>query len=341
MPGRYVTVDDYEPVARERLPSDFYDYVAGGAGDEVTLSENVRAWSEWTIRPRMLRQISDDRIDPSVELLGSKLSMPLLVAPWAYQRGAHPDGEVGTMKAAAAARTIMVVSTTAADRLEEIASVAAEPAPWWQLYVYTDRGLTAEILGRVAAAGYSAIAWTVDFQTSGLRHRDTRSGYVMPIGLHGDQVFDAEIGWDDLPWIRTCAPGLRVLIKGILTAEDAELAVEAGADGVIVSNHGGRQLDGVSATARALPEIVQAVAGRIPVLVDGGIRRGLDVFRALALGADAALIGRPIAWGLAAEGQAGVSGVLEILREELLNTMQLAGCATIPQIEPAMIAARR
>jgi isopentenyl diphosphate isomerase/L-lactate dehydrogenase-like FMN-dependent dehydrogenase len=341
VPGRYVTVDDYEPVAREHLPSDVYDYIAGGSGDERTLSDNLKAWSRWTIRPRMLRGIPNQGFDASVDLFGSQVSMPVLIAPWAYQTMCDPEGEVATARAAAAAGTIMVVSTTAAERLEDIAAAAAAPRPWWQLYIFTDRGFTSEVLSRVVAAGYRAIVWTVDFQTNGLRHRDTRSGFVMPVGLPEDElVYDAEISWNDLEWIRSRSGGVPVLIKGILTAEDARLAVEAGADAIVVSNHGGRQLDQAPATSVALPEIVDAVAGAIPVLVDGGIRRGVDVFKALALGARATLVGRPVAWGLAAEGRAGVEGVLQILRDELLNTMQLAGCDTISRIGPDLIAQR-
>jgi 4-hydroxymandelate oxidase len=331
----FLTVDDYEPLARERLPPDVYDYYAGGAGDEWTLRENRAAFERWLIRPRMLTAAFPP--DPSTELLGASIEAPILVAPWAYQRLAHPEGEVATARAASRAGTIMVVSTTAQDILEDIAA-AGEGPTWWQLYVFTERGVTVETLHRVHEAGYAAICFTVDFPVAGLRHRDTRTGFDMPFGLpHSDLVFDPNITWDDIAWIREQAP-LPILVKGILTAEDARLAVEAGADGVVVSNHGARQLDSVAATITVLPEIVEAVEGRIPVLMDGGVRRGTDVFKALALGAVAVMVGRPICWGLTVGGEDGVVDVLRLLRGELTNTMSLAGTHALTDITSELIA---
>ena len=331
----FLTVDDYEPLARERLPPDVYGYYAGGAGDEWTLRENRAAFERWVIRPRMLTGASPP--DPSTELLGARIESPILVAPWAYQRLAHPDGEVATARGASRAGTIMVVSTTAQDILEDIAAAGAAPT-WWQLYVYTDREVTVETLHRVHEAGYAAICFTVDFPVAGLRHRDTRTGFDMPFGLpHNHLVFDPSITWDDIAWIRDQAP-LPILVKGIMTAEDARLAVEHGADGVIVSNHGARQLDAVAATLTVLPEIVEAVDDRIPVLMDGGVRRGTDVFKALALGADAVMVARPICWGLAVAGEEGVVDVLRILRGELTNTMSLAGTHALSDITPTLVA---
>lgn len=333
---RFVTVDDYEPVARARLPRDVYDYYAGGAGDEWTLGENRRAFDRWALRPRFLRGFGAP--DASTMVLGTSLAFPVLVAPWAYQSMAHPDGERATARAAAAAGTVMVVSTTAIDILEEVASAAAAPK-WWQLYVFSDRGATADVLARAVAAGYEAVCWTVDFPVNGLRHRDTRNGFVMPIGLSTSElVYDPMLSWDDLAWIRELTPGLPLLLKGILTAKDAELAVQAGADGIVVSNHGGRQLDGVQAGLSALPDVVAQVSGRVPVLMDGGVRRGTDVLKALALGAAAVLVGRPAIWGLAAGGEEGVAGVLAILRAELENAMALAGCRTVAEIGHELIA---
>ncbi len=332
----FVVVEDYEPVARARLPVDAYDFFAGGAGDERTLGENRRAFDRWTLRPRHLR--ASGTPDPSTSVLGFPISFPVLVAPWAYQRMAHPEGEVATARAAAQAGTIMVVSTTAADLLEEIAS-AAGGSVWWQLYVFEDRGATAEMLHRVHEAGYGAICWTVDLPVIGFRDRDARNGFEMPIGLStSDLTYDPHLTWGDLAWVREQSPGLPVLMKGILTAEDAELAVQAGVDAIVVSNHGGRQLDSVPGTLDVLPEVVAQVAGRIPVLLDGGIRRGIDILKALALGADAVLVGRPIAWGLAADGQGGVSGVLTILREEFENAMALSGCRTVAEIGRGLVA---
>jgi len=333
--GTFVTVDDYEPAARARLPADVYDYYAGGAGDEWTLAENRRAFGDWILRPRFLRGVGTP--DPSSEVLGTRVAAPILVAPWAYQRLAHPEGEVATARAAAAAGTIMVVSTTAVDRLEEVAAASDAPK-WWQLYVFEDRGVTAAMLERVVAAGYGAICLTVDFPTNGLRHRDTRNGFVMPIGLEEDDLtYDADLSWDDLAWIRERAPGLPLLVKGILTAEDATLAREAGVDGVVVSNHGGRQLDSSPAPITVLPEVLDAVGDAMPVLVDGGVRRGTDVLKALALGARAVLVGRPCAWGLAAGGEAGVADVLRILVDELRNAMALTGCRAVGEITPALV----
>jgi 4-hydroxymandelate oxidase len=332
----FVTVDDFEPVARQRLPDDVYDFYAGGAGDERTLAENRAAFDRIVLRPRFLRGAGDP--DPSSSVLGTPLSFPVIVAPWAYQRLAHPDGEVATARAASEAGTIMVVSTTAFDRLEEIAQ--ASPGPkWWQLYVFQDREFTAEMLARVADTGYGAICWTVDFPVGGLRHRDTRSGFAVPMGVAtSDLPFDPDLSWDDVAWIRERTPGLPLLVKGIMTAEDARLAVESGVDGVVVSNHGGRQLDGVAAGITALPEVVEAAEGRVPVLMDGGVRRGTDVLKAIALGATAVLVGRAAVWGLAAGGEQGVADVLHILREELRNAMALTGCRSVAEVGPELVA---
>ena len=333
---RFVTVDDYEPAARAVLPDDVYQYFAGGAGDEWTLAQNRSAFDRWYLRPRFLRGSGSP--DASSTVLGQSVSMPVIVAPWAFQWMAHPDGEFATARAAGAAGAIIVVSSTAMDHLEEIASTGDGPK-WWQLYVFTDHGVTAEMLNRVAAAGFGAVCLTVDFQAVGLRHRDTRSGFVLPIGpKSADLAFDPSVSWDDLGWIREQAPGLPLLLKGILTGEDALLAIEAGVDGIVVSNHGGRQLDGAPSALTVLPEIVSAVDGRVPVLMDGGIRRGTDIVKGLALGAMAVMVGRPVAWGLAAAGEEGVAGVLAILRDELVNAMALCGCRTVEEITPALVA---
>jgi 4-hydroxymandelate oxidase len=333
---RYLQVDDYEPVAREKLPADVYDYFAGGAGDEWTLTENLRSFQRWVLRPRFLR--GSGATDPSTALLGTRIAFPVLVAPWAYQGRAHPDGELGTVRGATRAGTIAVVSSTAVNDLERIAAASDGPK-WWQLYLFADAGLNAEMLGRVATAGYEAICWTVDFPVAGLRHRDARSGFVIPMGIGDDDyVFEPNMTWDHLAFIREHTPGLPVLVKGILTAEDARLAAEHGADGVVVSNHGGRQLDSCIASLDALPEIVEAVEGRLPVLMDGGVRRGTDVLKAIALGAAAVMVGRPAAWGLAAEGEDGVAGVLDILRAEVENAMALTGCRTIAEIGRDLLA---
>jgi 4-hydroxymandelate oxidase len=331
---KILTVDDYEPLAKQVLPADVFDYYAGGAGDEWTLAENRRAFERWVIRPRMLTGAWP--VDPSTRILGTDIAFPVLVAPWAYQKRAHPEGELATARAAARAGTVMVVSTTTVDYLEEIAAASDAPK-WWQLYVFTDRGLTVEMLHRVHAARFGAVCLTVDFPDSGLRHRDARNLFDMPIGLPQDDLtFAPDLTWDDLAWIREAAP-VPLLVKGLLTAEDALLAVEAGVDAIVVSNHGGRQLDSVHAPITVLPEVVEAVAGRVPVLVDGGFRRGTDVFKALALGADAVLVARPTCWGLAVAGEDGVVDVLRILRAELENTMVLAGTRSVADISGALV----
>lgn len=332
---RFVTVDDYEPVARERLPSDVYDFYAGGAGDEWTLDENRRAFDRWSLRPRILRGAGSP--DPSTSILGTPLAVPVLVAPWAYQSMAHPDGERATARAAAAAGTVMVVSTTAVEDLEGVATSSDAPK-WWQLYLFEDRDATTDMLVRVVEAGYEAICLTVDVPHLGMRHRDTRRGFAPKYGApSSDLRFESMLTWDDVSWVRERTAKLPLLMKGILTSEDAELAVAAGVDGIVVSNHGGRQLDGSPAGLTVLPEVVDAVAGRVPVLVDGGIRRGTDVVKALALGADAVLVGRPLIWGLAVDGEAGVADVLRILRLEFENAMSLCGCRTVAEIDSALV----
>jgi (S)-2-hydroxy-acid oxidase len=332
---RFVTVDDYESVARDLLPSDVYDFYAGGAGDEWTLAENRHAFDRWTLRPRVLRGAGHP--DTSTSVLGTQVSFPVLVAPVAFQSMAHADGERATVHAAAEAGTIMIVSSTAIDILEELAAATDAPK-WWQLYVFQDRRVTNDMLARVVDARFEAICLTVDLPIFGLRHRDTRNGFVPPVGPRASRLpYDSTLTWDDLGWLRQRAPGLRLLVKGILTGEDAELAVTAGVDGIVVSNHGGRQLDRSPAGLTALPEVADAVAGRVPVLVDGGIRRGTDVMKALALGADAVLVGRPTIWGLAADGEAGVANVLRILRDEFENAMALCGCRSVAEITPALV----
>ena len=331
---RIVTVEDYEPLARERLPKDVYDFIAGGAGNEWTLRENLRAFERWVVRPRVLRGIAEREL--ATEVLGVPLSLPVIVAPWGYQRLVHDDGELATARAAARAGTLVVVPNVAERSLEAIAAATNAPK-WWQLYVFEDRAYTERLLRRVADAGYGAVVFTVDLPVGGTRDRDHRNEFQIPVDLWpvgGD--YDPAIGWDDVGWIKAHT-GLPVIVKGILTPEDAHLAVDAGADGIVVSNHGGRQLDGAQAAITVLPEVVEIVAGRIPVLMDGGVRRGGDVLKAIALGAAAVLIGRPTAWGLAVDGDEGVFRVLEIFRAELDVAMALSGCRTVGEISSALV----
>ncbi len=337
----WINVADAELAAAELLEPGPLGYFAGGAGDELTLGENLEAWRRWRLRPRML--VDTSVIATGVELFGAPLSMPVLVAPVAYQRVASPEAEVGMARAAATAGTVMCLSTLATTTPTEVAAAAPGGRRWFQLYRFRDEAVTRALMDEAVGAGFEAIVVTVDAPPGGNRERDHRTGFEIPpeitvpslVAALGperawtvSETFDLmtrAMGWEDFAEIAAEA-GVPVMPKGILTPEDAVLAVEHGAAAVVVSNHGGRQLDRVSATGDVLAEIVDAVDGRIPVLVDGGIRRGVDVAIALALGADAVLVGRPALWGLAGGGEAGAARVLEILRAELELTLALCGC---------------
>ena len=341
-----LNVADYERMAERKLDPGAYGYFAGGAGDEVTLRENVDAFGRLTLRPRVLADVSG--LSTAATVLGHELAMPILVAPTAFQRLAHPDGEVATARAAARAGTIFCLSTVATTAPAEI----TEGVRWFQLYVFKDRGLTRSLVEEAVQAGFSAILLTADTPHLGRRERDHRTGFKVPAelvpSLAGSDLLTPEqtfwsmaddLSWKDVEWIASVS-GLPVLVKGVLTAEDALLACESGAAGIVVSNHGGRQLDGVPATIEALPEVVEAVAGYIPVLMDGGIRRGTDVVKALALGAEAVLAGRPFVWGLAAGGEEGVAAVLELLRAELELALALLGCRSPAEVGRAHVSGR-
>jgi 4-hydroxymandelate oxidase len=327
---------DYERLAAERLDPGAHGYYAGGAGDELTLRDNVEAFRRWQLRPRMLVDVAT--CTTATTVLGQEVSMPLLVAPVAFQRVAHRDGEIGMARAAKAAGTVMCVSTMATSTLEELAET--EAPRWFQLYVFRDEAVTRELVARVADAGFTALVLTVDTPFLGRRERDLRNGFVIPPefpvaslgqgGLTPAETFalvSPSVSWHDIEKLASLS-GLPVLVKGVLTGEDAALACEHGASGIVVSNHGGRQLDGVSATIDALEEVVLAVDGRLDVLMDGGIRRGTDVVKALALGARAVLAGRAPLWGLAVDGEAGARRVLELLQAEILAALQLVGCTS-------------
>jgi 4-hydroxymandelate oxidase len=345
---------DLEARARARLPPAVYDYYAGAAGDERTLAENVEAWQRVWLRPRALVDVG--AVDPAVDLLGQRLAAPILLAPIAAQRLLHPDGEVASARAAAAAGSLYCLSTRATADLAEVAHGAdacgAAAARWFQLYVQTDRERTRAVLGRLREHGYTQVVVTVDVAVPGRRERELAHGPVplpggatMTTHLPGDGTdgatakpmiggWDARLHWQDLGWIAEACDGLGLVVKGVLDGRDAELAIDHGASAVVVSNHGGRQLDGVVPTAVALREVVAAVAGRVPVLVDSGIRSGADVVRALALGASAVLVGRPYAWGLAAGGadggggEAGVREVLDALVADTARSLALVGAQT-------------
>jgi 4-hydroxymandelate oxidase len=337
-----VNVADFERVAAEKLDAGTLGYFAGGAGDELTLRDNVEAWSRWRLRPRVLAGL--EQVTTATEVLGAPVSMPVLVAPVAYQRLVDPEGEVGMARAAAEAGTVMCLSTLATTRPSELAAAAPAGRRWFQLYCFRDEAITRAMVEEAVESGFEAIVVTVDAPPGGNRERDRRTGFKIPAGVGVPSVaaamgveraltieetfalMEPALGWSDLEdLVAEC--DLPLLVKGLLTAEDAELAVEHGAAGIVVSNHGGRQLDRALATGDALPEVVDAVAGRATVLVDGGIRRGIDVAIALALGADAVLVGRPALWGLAAAGAEGAARVLDLLRDELALALALCGCA--------------
>jgi isopentenyl diphosphate isomerase/L-lactate dehydrogenase-like FMN-dependent dehydrogenase len=347
-----INVADFERVASEKLDAGVLGYFAGGAGDEVTLEDNVAAWGRWRLRPRMLAGHAEWQT--AAEVLGAEVSMPILVAPVAYQRLVDDEGEIGMARAAADAGTVMCLSTLATARPSEVAASVPEGRRWFQLYCFKDEAVTRALMDEAIASGFEALVVTVDAPRGGARERDLRTGFNIPEGLGVPSVeaalgseravtieetfglMEPALSWSHLEELASDA-SLPILVKGVLTAEDAALAVEHGAAGIVVSNHGGRQLDCVQATAEVLPEAVDAVEGRGAVLVDGGIRRGTDVAVALALGADAVLVGRPALWGLAVGGAEGVRRVLELLRSELELTLALCGCASPAELNRAHV----
>ena len=349
--GAPLSVADYEQLAEERLEPGPWAYLAGGSGDEWTLRANRAAFERWTFRPRVLCDVSE--ISTATTVLGSAVAFPVLVAPVAYQQLYNPDGECATARGAAATGAGMAVSTFSTRSHEEIAAAAPGLLQWCQLYVFQDREFTREHLAGAAAAGCSAVVLTVDTPQLAQRERDLRVGFEVPPELPlpyaraaiggeaqnpADQfaLLDASVSWRDLEWIASEAR-LPVVLKGITTAEDARLALEHGAAAIVVSNHGGRQLDGVPATLDALPEVVEAAAGRVEIYLDGGIRRGTDIAKALALGARAVLAGRAPVFGLAAAGEEGVRHVLELLRDEFALALSLLGCASPDELTPAHV----
>ncbi len=356
IPATIASVSDYEPYARERMTEQAWAYIAGGAADEVTLRDNCAAFQRLTLRPRVLQDLSGGHT--RLTLFGHDFRHPILLAPVAFQALVHPEAEMATALGASAMQAGMVVSTQATTLLEDIAGTATGPL-WFQLYIQPDRDFTRDLVLRAERARYQALVVTVDAPVNGLRNREQRSGFAFPADIEavnlrgmrglppqrgqagsqillGSDLLNAAPTWQDLAWLKSLTK-LPVLVKGITTAEDAARAVAEGMDGIIVSNHGGRTLDGLPATLDVLPEVVVAVDGRVPVLMDGGIRRGSDVFKALALGAKAVLVGRPYIHGLAAAGATGVSHVLYLLRAELEVTMALAGCRDLTAISAAAV----
>jgi 4-hydroxymandelate oxidase len=353
---KLAAVQDFEPVARQKMSHMAYEYVAGGAGDEITLRDNMQAFDRLRLHPRVLTDVS--HIDTRTTILDQPLEFPILLAPTAYHRLVHPEGELATVRGAAKAGTTMVASSFATTAIEDMAGAASAPL-WFQLYVVSDRGFTKSLVQRAEAAGCRALVVTVDSPVIGMRHRETRVDFKLPPGLERSNyrglgaaiattshrpsereiysaVLDPTLTWKEIDWIRSFAR-VPVVLKGVLSPFDAEKAVSAGASGLVVSNHGARNLDTLPATIDALPRVVDAVQGRIPLLLDGGVRRGTDVLKALALGASAVLIGRPYLYGLAAQGADGVATVVTMLRRELEMAMALTGRRTLKDIDRSVL----
>jgi 4-hydroxymandelate oxidase len=344
-----VNLFEYERLAKARMTPMAFDYYASGAMDEITVRANHRAFDEILLRYHVLAGVGTR--DTATTVLGNPVQMPVLVAPSAFHCLAHPLGERATAGAAAAAGIVYVMSTMSTTKMEEVAQLSAGPR-WFQLYVYKDRGVTRSLVERAEAAGFTALELTVDVPVLGQREADVRNHFHLPDGLTAANLVDPESGqvpdvpghsglaayvarlqddnltWRDLEWLRSLTR-LPVLVRGISRGDDAQRALDCGAAGIIVSNHGGRQLDTARPTIHALPEVVEAVAGRAEVLMDGGIRRGTDILKALALGARAVQVGRPVLWGLAVGGEAGVRHVLELLRTEFDLAMAMCGCHEI------------
>ena len=347
-----LTVDDAERLAEQALPAEAWSYIVGGAGEERTLRWNREAFSRFRLRPRVLVDVSS--ITTETTVLGTPVSMPVLVAPMAFQQIAHEEGELATARGAAAAGTLMCVSTVATATPGDIAAVAPRAPRWLQLYVFRDRGVSDEVIAQALENGFSALVLTADLPVYGIRHRETRSGFAAPADdvpaivaararggerqrHHSLDLLESGLEWD---YVAELAERWKVpvLVKGLVTAEDAILACDHGASGVVVSNHGGRQLDGAIASLEALPEVVDAVGERVEVYLDGGLRHGSDVLMALALGARAVLVGRPVMYGLALGGAKGVEQVLDILREETENALALLGCRSPDDVTGGHIA---
>jgi isopentenyl diphosphate isomerase/L-lactate dehydrogenase-like FMN-dependent dehydrogenase len=356
----YLNLHDLEPLAREKLPAPIFDFIAGGAEDETTLRANRAAFEAIEFRPRVLVDVS--KIDTSTTVLGRKLPFPVMLAPVAMHRLVHPEGEAATARGAAQAGATMILSTMSSVPIEEVAAAGSGPK-WFQLYCYGDRGVTERLVKRAEDSGFEALCFTVDVPRLGRRERDYRHPLVFPsdvipinfihefdmsslpedsrggaLSAFVASLMDQTLTWGTVSWLRSITK-MPVLVKGVLTPEDALLAVEHGASGIVVSNHGGRQLDGSPPGIRVLAEIADAVGGSVDLIVDGGVRRGTDVVKALAMGASAVLIGRPYVWGLAIDGEAGVASVLNQLRLEFETAMALCGVTSVDQITRRLVRA--
>jgi isopentenyl diphosphate isomerase/L-lactate dehydrogenase-like FMN-dependent dehydrogenase len=376
---RVVCIEDFRPIARQRLPRSVFDYLDGGAEGEVTLRENCRVFNDVTFRPRHAVAVANCSL--CTRVLGFDLALPFLLAPVGYSRLMHPGGEVAAARAAGKAGTAYILSTISGHKLEDVRAGSTGPV-FYQLYLMGGRGAAEGAIERARVAGFNALVVTIDTPVSGIRERDYRNGmkelisggpfdkipylpqilsrpgwlmsYLMDGGLPGlpnviipgkgpmplvdinAALAESAVTWADLRWIREAWKG-PVVIKGVLTADDARRSIDEGAAAISVSNHGGRQLDGVPASFRALPEIVEAVQGRVEVLMDGGIRRGTDIAKALCMGARAVLCGRGYAYGLAAAGEAGVDRAIEILRVDLDRTLRLLGCSSVTELDRSYV----
>ena len=354
MADRPINIYEFEALSNERLPKTESDFIAGGATDEITLRRTRDVFDSIMLRPRMLVDISE--MDLSTTVLGQRIEFPVMADPSGGHARAHPEGELATARVTGAMGTVMVLSSGSSYTLEDVAKAATGPI-WWQQYLYGDRGLTTELADRAKDAGYSALCITLDSTVQAKRERNIRNNYSSPpspnyahLELNEWQLWDVssdaprgvnslvdrKATWSDIEWLvqRTSMP---VVVKGVMTGEDGRRAAESGARGIIVSNHGARQLDTTFASVEVVPEVVEAVEGRAEVYLDGGIRRGTDVLKALALGARAVLIGRPLFWGLAVDGEAGLQTVMGFLKDELAQAMGMCGRPTIDSIDTSLI----
>ena len=376
---RVVNIEDLRRLARKRLPRAVFDYVDGGAGDEVTLRENCRAFQEVILRPR--HAVALEKCDLRTRVLGHDISFPTILAPVGYSRLMHPDGELAAARAAGEFGTAFILSTVSGHKLEKVKAASTGPV-WYQLYMMGGRELAEAAIERARVAGFSGLVITIDTAIAGMRERDVRNGvkellgssllakipFVPDVLMHARwlaaflldggvprlenvvvrdtgpmkmtgvaaALASAVVTWEDLRWLRKLWPG-PLVVKGVLTGDDARRAIDGGADGIVVSNHGGRQLDTVSATLRALPEVVAAVSGQAEVLMDGGVRRGTDVVKAICMGARAVLVGRAYAYGLGAAGHAGVVRALQILRDDVERVLKLMGCGSMAELDPSLV----
>ena len=345
---QFFNLFEAESLAKSKLPFQVYDYYAGGANDEISLCQNRRLFDEMSLRYRVLVDVS--KRSTALELFGTKMSAPIVIAPMAFQQMAHPDGELAVARAASEAGIVMTCSTFATCSMESISGVASHDL-WFQLYTHRDREMTRDLVQRAEACGFKALVLTADVPELGRRERDERHGFKLPsemrvanfpdlkveaeqgsgLGSFLQGLRDGSLSWKDVDWLASITE-MPMIVKGLVRGDDAQLAIDHGAAGMVVSNHGGRQLDTAIAPIRALPEVASVVQGRIPVLVDGGIRRGTDVIKCLALGADAVMLGRPVLWGLAINGQEGVSRVLDMLIAELDLAMALCGVTDVRDV---------